>query len=72
MWIYNSPAGPMQIFKNRSGRYSLQIGDTVYGVYDSAIAAADDVYMFVTGCSNWDSLNGKVDAPTDIYEWEQE
>lgn len=70
MWYYKSPIGLMKIYKNTSGRYSLQINGTVYGSYNSAIAAADDVYMFATGCYQWDSLDGTLNPPTDICEWQ--
>lgn len=69
MWYYESPIGIMKIYKNHTGRYSLQILETVYGSYESPIAAADDVYVFVTGCYEWDSLDGTIEPPTDIYEW---
>lgn len=70
MWYYKSPVGLMKIYKNSNGKFSLQINETVYGFYNSAVAAADDVYMFVTGCYQWDCLDGTLDPPTDIYEWE--
>ena len=31
--------------------------------------AADDMYMHVTGWSDWDDLDGAEDGPTDIGEW---
>lgn len=62
----------MMIFQDpRIDKYALSIGDTIYGHYNSAIAAADDVYMHATGCFEWDDLDGTVDAPTDIYEWQR-
>ncbi len=70
MWYYQSPIGLMKIYKNSSGRYSLQIKDNVYGFYHSAAAAADDVYVFATGCHQWDSLNGTLNPPSSIHEWE--
>lgn len=70
MWYYNSPIGRMKIFKNSSGRYLLQIKDTIYGSYNSAVAAADDVYTFATGCEQWDSLVSQEDPPDNIQEWE--
>lgn len=71
MWYYKSPIGLMKIFLNREGRYSLQISETVYGLYDSPVAAADDVYTFSTGCGEWDLLVGTVEPPTDVYEWDR-
>lgn len=72
MWYYESPIGLMKICKNQAGRYSLQISETVYGFYESPFAAADDVYVFVTGCYEWDSLEGTVEPPTGIYEWNRQ
>lgn len=72
MYVYKSPAGFMRIAPNpNTGRWDLWIGDTVYGSYSSAVGAADDVYMHVTGCNGWDDLDGTIDAPTDVYEWEK-
>ena len=71
MYGYNSPIGPMIIFfDKRVNRFALAINDTLYGHYHSAVAAADDVYCHVTGCDQWDLLDGKIfDAPTDLAEW---
>ncbi|MBS6063653.1 MAG: hypothetical protein KH972_07280 [Peptostreptococcaceae bacterium] len=69
MWCYKSPIGLMRIYLNQGGQYSLEINNIVYGEYNSAVAAADDVFIFSTGCSNWDLLVGRVNPPTDIYAW---
>lgn len=71
MFRYSSLIGEMIIFLDQAtGSYALQIGDIIYGHYQNAIAAADDVYTHVTGCYEWDSLDGKIpNVPTDIYEW---
>lgn len=72
MYSYNSPIGQMLIyFDERAGKYALRICDIVYEHHDSALSAADNVYMHSTGCPEWDNLDGKVNAPTDIYEWEK-
>lgn len=72
LYRYQSPVGIMLIYFDPSHRkYALQIGNTVYELHDSAQSAADNVYMHVTGCFKWDSLDGSVlDAPTDLSEWE--
>jgi hypothetical protein len=51
------------------GKYKLIIDDEWYGSYQSVVAAADDVYCHVTGCTEWDILDGSIDSPTDIYQW---
>lgn len=73
MYIYKSPIGLMAIkLNNSTGRFELIISDICYGSYHSAVAAADDVYCHVTGCYDWDNLDGKLDqVPTDIHEWEK-
>ena len=71
MWVYNSPIGLMRISQNKTGRCDLRIEDTVYGSYLSAVAAADDVQSFVTGCYEWDMLDGTLYPPSDLSEWEQ-
>lgn len=70
LWFYQSPIGKMYIFKNKTGKYSLKINGIIYGSYNSAIAAADDVFTFTTGCYEWDVLNCTFEPPTDIYEWD--
>ena len=73
MFTYNSPIGLMIIkFDTDSQGYLLIINNERYGLYRSALAAADEVYTHTTGCYEWDSLDCEVlDAPTDIYEWER-
>jgi hypothetical protein len=72
MWVYNSSVGKMIIkYDAKENRYALIINGEYLGSYHSAVAAADNVYMHVTGYHEWDALDGKVDAPHDIYEWER-
>lgn len=74
MWSFESAVGLMTIEKRSDGKYLLHIGDSFSDLYDSPVAAADNVYMFVTGCSEWDALGYKDrprDVPRDIFEWLQ-
>lgn len=71
MLTYQSPIGTWSI-SNRSGKYYLFFDSTCYGVYHSAVAAADDVYCFATGCSEWDILAGTIEPPQDPSEWEND
>ena len=71
LYIYKSPVGIIKIIKSNN-RYNLVIDKTVYGSYNSAVAAADDVYTQTTGYYEFDILDcSEVDIPTDIYEWEK-
>lgn len=70
MYFYKSKVGLFTIRPIRDG-FGLFIDDNLLGVYPSAVAAADDVYTHTTGCSEWDSLDGKVSPPTDVYEWQR-
>lgn len=71
MWVYHSPIGPLYIMRT-NGLYNIWYNNVKYGNYHSAIAAADDVFTFSTGCSEWDLLCDKIsDAPVDLSEWEQ-
>lgn len=70
MWVYRSPIGPIYILQS-GGRFVISHDGEKYGSYHSAVAAADDVYTFSTGCSEWDLLCGTVEPPTSIYEWEK-
>lgn len=47
----------------------LAVNGNVLDVYDSPIAAADNVYLHVTGYMPWDRLDGIIDGPTDLSEW---
>lgn len=69
VYQYKSPTGLFLIKLQVNGRWGLWFKDDLLGSYHSAMAAADDVYMQVTGDYDWDSLDG-VDIPTDISEWE--
>lgn len=70
MYTYNSPAGLMIIrYMPHIRKYALIINGIVYEHHPSAQSAADNVYVHVTGCYEWDSLDGLVDPPTDISEW---
>lgn len=72
MFIYKSPVGTFWIKPNDDGRFVLGIDQETLGFYHSAVSAADDVYVHVTGYYPWDKLDGKIhDAPTDIYEWQE-
>ena len=72
MWVYDSPVGKMVIkYDARDNRLRLMINDTWYGSYQSAVAAADDVSIHVTGCYDQDILDGQTEGSTDIYEWEK-
>lgn len=71
MWLFKSKIGLMKIYVDTNNKFALNIDNTVYGYYSSAVAAADDVYTHTTGCNEWDSLDGLIpDSPADIYEWE--
>ncbi len=71
MFTYKSPIGLMKIYYDQKlDGYALVINEKHYGVYDSAVAAADDVYTQNTGCCSWDDNEFK-DILTNIYEWEQ-
>lgn len=72
MWFYRSPAGTFSIKQNPDGRYGLFVGSECFGSYSTPVQAADDVYLHVTGCTEWDMLDGKVSGePTDLSEWEK-
>lgn len=80
MWTYNSPIGLMRIWlDNRMGKWALEISGTVYGHFRTPEDAASDVYSFVTGCFEWDSIELKVienpnllvDLPSDLSGWKE-
>jgi len=72
IYKYGSPVGVF-IIVHRNNRWALCFEHEVLGMYNSPIAAADDVYTQSTGCCKWDMLDisSISDAPTDIYEWDK-
>ena len=71
MWKYDSPIGPIYIAMLNTGGYGIIFNDNVFGSWNSPQSAADDVYCHVTGCYEWDSLDGTLDdVPNDINEWD--
>ncbi len=55
MWIYKSPIGTIKImYSNTNQAFYIIIDNDYYGLYQSAVAAADDVFTFSTGCYKWD------------------
>lgn len=65
-YVFRSRVGTFRIVPFE-GRFQLWIDYEVLGVYPSAVAAADDVYVHVTGYDRWDDSN--YEAPTDVSEW---
>ena len=70
MWYYKSRIGTMRIIR-KNQKYWLLINDEYCGPYESDHAAADDVYTFSTGCSDWDMLCGKCSPPADLSDWQR-
>ena len=72
MWLYRSPIGNIYIKKLPDGRYGMLYNGTIWESCDTPIAEADNVYMQVTGRSDWDLFDASnIDVPCDLYEWEQ-
>jgi hypothetical protein len=69
IYRYKSPIGTFTIKPQADGRWGLWFQDDKLGSYQSAVAAADDVYCRATGNYDWDSRD-EVDVPTDVGEWE--
>lgn len=72
MWIYRSPIGNIFIKRLSDGTYGMIYNNVVWEACDTPQAEADNVYMKVTGCSDWDSSDvPSSDIPTDLSEWEK-
>lgn len=72
MWLYRSPIGDIYIKKLPDGRYGMVYNNTVWESCDNPIAEADNVYLQVTGCPDWDLFDASnADVPSDLSEWEQ-
>lgn len=72
-WLFDSPIGPIHIVQLVNGMYYIRIDNDLYGAYETAVAAANDVYTFTTGCYQWDCHDGDVEfmclVPSDIHDW---
>lgn len=72
MWVYRSPIGNLYIKRLNNGSYGLEYDGTVWESSPSPQIEADNVYTHVTGCYEWDKLDGRVmDVPSDLSEWEE-
>lgn len=74
LFHYRTRAGTFWIMPQTGspGRYWLGIDDDgPLGSYVSPQLAAGDVYTHTTGHDEWDSLDGRVDGPADLSEWER-
>lgn len=72
MWLYRSPIGNLYICQQANGSYGLVYNNTVWECCSTPQAEADNVYCHVTGCYDWDRLDGTVsDVPHDLSEWEK-
>ena len=69
-YFYKTNVGVFAIIPDHEirGSWRLYIGDLWLGSYESAIHAADDVYLCVTGFYEWDK-RGVVDHPEGLDEW---
>ena len=69
MYRYKSKVGTFTIRTTTNG-YGLFFNGDLLGVYHSPVAAADEVFTHTTGEDSWDELDGNVNPPTDLSEWE--
>ena len=71
MWVYHSPIGNIFIKQLSDGTYGMEYNGTIWESAKTPQIEADNVFCHVTGCSEWDSLDGTIlDTPTDLSEWE--
>ena len=72
MWYYNSKVGDMYIRRNAAGRYTLYIDGEPFPGYNTPDSAADDVYTFSTGYTEWDLLGikGNLFPPDGLDCWQ--
>ena len=70
IWRYDSVIGPLYIKALKDGTFAFIYDDVIWDTSNSPEAVAENVYMHVTGCSDWDLLQSKVSDPTDLSEWE--
>lgn len=72
MWLYKSPIGNIYIQHLPDGRYGMVHDGTIWESCDTPQAEADNVYVQVTGCADWDMCDtSNVVIPSDLSEWEK-
>ena len=70
MWRYNSDIGSLYIQRLPDGRFGFVYSGTVWESSHTPQAEADNVYLHATGCWEWDKLDGQIEAPSDLSEWD--
>lgn len=72
MWLYRSPIGNIYIKELPDGRFGMVYNDIIWESCDNPIAEATNVYLQVTGCSDWDLFDtSNVQVPCDLSMWEK-
>jgi hypothetical protein len=72
VWRYKSPIGDIYIKQLSDGRYGMIYDDKVWESCHTPQAQADNVYMQVTGCFEWDDYDADdCFVPSDLSEWEK-
>lgn len=70
MWLYESPIGNIYIVPLADGSYGMLYNGIIYEACDTPEDEADNIYMQVTGCYQWDMLDTtNVFVPHDLSEW---
>jgi len=70
MWKYDSQIGALYIKRLPDNRYGFIFNNVVWESSHSPEAEADNIRSFTTGCYEWDSMEGLIDYPNDISEWQ--
>lgn len=71
MWVYHSPIGDIFIKQLPDKRFGMIYNDTVWEASVTPQIEADNIYCHVTGCFEWDVLDGQIcNVPMDLSEWE--
>lgn len=69
LWAYKSKIGILYIRLNSRGRYGFVFDDTEYTDSKDPNQTADDVFLKVTGCPEWDFSPYDPNLPGDISGW---
>ncbi len=68
-WLYKSKIGNLYIVPLKNGTFGLMHNNIIWESSYTPEDEAENVRAHVTGCDAWDSLDGKVDPPSDLSEW---
>ena len=69
-WKYHSPIGTLYIIELNDGTFGFEYNGVIWETCDTPEAEADNIFLHVTACQAWDSLQPSPSDPSDLTEWD--